>query len=201
MKHPEIFLIRHGQTTWNRIGRHQGQLDSVLTLKGICQVKGVAKRLAREVKTSQAITIASSPLFRCKQTAAILCDALDLDVEQINYDNRLMERCFGHWQGLTDNEINKRFPKEWADRKKNPWSYSIPHGGENYTKLSERVLNWLTEQDPNQKIILITHGQTGKTLRGILLKLSPNETLLLPEPQTAAYHLINGQAFLLEGEF
>ena len=200
MKHPEIFLLRHGQTTWNRIGRHQGQLDSVLTLNGINQVRGVTQRLLREVIDWEIVAIASSPSYRCRQTAAILCDQANIDVGRILYDDRLLERCFGHWEGLSDYEIIKSYPEEWSARKKNPWSYSIPGGGENYQKLSDRVFNWLNEQNTNKPIIIVTHGQTGRALRGIILELLPIEILALPQPQTAAYRILNGKIFFLESE-
>lgn len=201
MSHPEIFLVRHGETTWNRIGRHQGHLDSVLTLAGIAQVQGVARRLAREIDDWPAIVMACSPLYRCRQTAAVLCDEVGADVERIVYDDRLKERSYGHWQGLTDAEIIERYPDEWAARETDRWSYAVPGGGENYPELGDRLIDWLGEQAADRSIVLVTHGQAGRALRGRLLGLSPAETLALPEPQTAAFRLADGQATLLEGEF
>ena len=199
MNHPEIFLIRHGETTWNRIGRHQGHLDSVLTLAGVSQVQGVARRLAREIGDWTAVTLACSPLYRCRQTAAVLCDEAGADVEDIVYDDRLKERCFGDWQGLTDEEIIARYPHEWAAREADLWSYRIPGDGENYTELGDRMIDWLAEQTLDRPIVLVTHGQAGRALRGRLLGLSPAETLTLPEPQTAAFRINGGKATLLEG--
>ncbi len=201
MNHPEIFLVRHGETTWNRIGRHQGQLDSVLTLNGVTQVQGVARRLAREIDDWPATVMACSPLYRCRQTAAVLCDEAGADVESIVYDDRLKERCYGHWQGLTDAEIIARYPDEWAAREADRWSYAVPGGGENYPELGDRVIGWLDEQAPGKPIVLVTHGQAGRALRGRLLELSPAETLALPEPQTASFRLVNGTASMLEGDF
>jgi probable phosphoglycerate mutase len=201
MSYPEIFLVRHGETTWNRIGRHQGHLDSALSLNGITQVRGVARRLAREIGDWSAVVIACSPLFRCRKTAAILCDKAGVDVERIVYDDRLKERSYGHWQGLTDAEIIARHPDEWASREADRWSYAVPGGGENYPAVGERLAAWLAEQAANQPIVLVTHGQAGRALRGHYLGLSPTETLALPEPQTAAFHLANGKARLLEGDY
>ncbi len=201
MNHPEIFLVRHGQTTWNRIGRHQGHLDSVLTLAGVDQARGVGRRLAREVDDWDAVTIACSPLYRCRQTAAIICDMVGADVERIAYDDRLIERGYGHWQGLTDAEITARYPREWAAREADRWSYVIAGGGENYPATGDRLMAWLAEQPNNRPILLITHGQAGRALRGRLLGLTPAETLSQPEPQSAAFHLKDGKARRLEGDF
>ena len=201
MSHPEIFLVRHGETTWNRIGRHQGHLDSALSLNGIIQVRGVARRLACEIGDWSAVVIACSPLFRCRKTAAILCDEAGADVERIVYDDRLKERSYGHWQGLTDAEIIARHPDEWASREADRWFYAVPGGGENYPAVGERLAAWLAEQAADQPIVLVTHGQAGRALRGHYLGLSPTETLALPEPQTAAFHLANGKARLLKGDY
>ena len=201
MSHPEIFLVRHGETTWNRIGRHQGHLDSVLTLNGIAQARGVARRLAHEIDDWTAVVIACSPLFRCRQTAVILCDEVGVNVKHIVYDDRLKERCYGHWQGLTDVEIIARHPNEWAAYEAARWSYAVPGGGENYPATSARLAAWLAEQAADQPVVMVTHGQAGRVLRGRYLGLSPAETLAQPEPQTAAFHLADGKARLLEGDF
>ena len=201
MSHPEIFLVRHGETRWNRIGRHQGHLDSELSSKGITQVRGVARRLAREIGDWSAVAIACSPLFRCRKTAAILCQEAGADVESIVYDDRLKERSYGHWEGLTDAEIIERYPDEWAAREADRWSYAVPGGGENYPAIGERLATWLAEQAADRPIVLVTHGQAGRALRGRYLGLSPRETLALPEPQTAAFHLAHGKARLLEGDY
>jgi probable phosphoglycerate mutase len=201
MSHPEIFLIRHGETTWNRIGRHQGHLDSVLTLGGITQVQGVARRLACEIDDWPGVVLACSPLYRCRQTAAILCDEVGANVEHIVYDDRLKERSFGHWQGLIDAEIMAQYPDEWAACEADRWSYVIPGGGENYPVLGDRMMEWLDEQASDRPIVLVTHGEAGRALRGRLLGLPPAETLVLSKPQTAAFHLADGKAVLLEGDF
>ncbi len=207
MTHPEIFLVRHGETTWNRIGRHQGQFqppgqgNSVLTLNGTRQARGVGRRLAREITDWNNITIACSTLFRCQQTAVIICDEVGVDVERIVYDNRLMERCYGHWEGLTDAEIIARYPDECAAREADKWNHVIPGGGENYPATGARLAAWLAEQAPDRPVLVVTHGEAGRALRWQCLGLSPADVLTLAEPQTAAFHLVNGQSRLLEGDF
>ena len=62
----QVFLARHGQTEWNRLGRRQGQLDSPLTVLG----KRQAQSLARAVTGLPGIDgVFSSPLGRAAVTA------------------------------------------------------------------------------------------------------------------------------------
>ncbi|NET23734.1 MAG: histidine phosphatase family protein, partial [Okeania sp. SIO1H5] len=44
--HKKIWVIRHGETVWNRQGRYQGFLDSPLTEKGIQQAQRLRQRLS-----------------------------------------------------------------------------------------------------------------------------------------------------------
>ncbi|MBM09411.1 MAG: hypothetical protein CMF69_07525 [Magnetovibrio sp.] len=191
---PEIFLVRHGETMWNRIGRHQGQLESVLTLEGIRQAKSVGLQLKQQIKEWDTIHLFCSPLFRCRQTAAVISDVAGINFEQFIYDERLKERCFGSWEGLTDEEIIVQHSNDWAMRQRDPWNYIIPGGGENYPSLATRVGNWLDEQEINSRILLVSHGQTGRVLRFLYLGLSPLEALNLPVPQNIAYRLFEGES-------
>ena len=201
MERPDIFLVRHGETTWNRIGRHQGQTESVLTLNGMHQVQGVGRRLAREIDDWGSVKIFCSPMYRCRQTAAVICDEIAVDTETITYDDRLKERSFGSWEGMTDEEIAARFPADWAARESDKWNYVIAGGGENYPALEARMGDWLDDQSLNTRIVLVTHGQAGRALRRRYLEISPEDALVLPEPQTAAFRLANGASQTLEGDF
>ncbi|WP_219827771.1 phosphoglycerate mutase family protein, partial [Pseudomonas putida] len=67
---PTIYLLRHGETVWNSLGRFQGQQDSPLTQRGIKQADHVA-RLLREAlcNDDQLFQMQISPLGRVRQTA------------------------------------------------------------------------------------------------------------------------------------
>ena len=70
-----IYLIRHGETTWNRAGRLQGQADSPLTLKGTRQIEAVADTL-RNLLKNQNYVFWASPIGRTQQSASIICDII-----------------------------------------------------------------------------------------------------------------------------
>jgi broad specificity phosphatase PhoE len=88
-----LWLVRHGETTWNSRGWVQGHVDAArLTRAGRRQAREAAEQLA-ELPVG---TVCSSDLYRARRTASIIADRLGCDVET---DPRLRERCFGIAQG------------------------------------------------------------------------------------------------------
>ncbi|MCH7942426.1 MAG: histidine phosphatase family protein [Proteobacteria bacterium] len=85
-----IYLVRHGETEWNRAGRMQGQLDSPLTARGEAQALRIGETLC-ELLDGVDFELVASPLGRTRATAAIIARALDRDPEAMTTDERLME--------------------------------------------------------------------------------------------------------------
>lgn len=102
-----LIIWRHGRTEWNATGRIQGQSDVPLDEVGLAQAAAAAPRLAALAPAA----IVSSDLRRASDTAATLSALTGLAVTA---DTRLRERDFGPWQGLTRDEIEVRFPEEFA---------------------------------------------------------------------------------------
>jgi broad specificity phosphatase PhoE len=99
-----IWLVRHGQTEINRVGRFQGRLDSPLTELGETQARRVGARLrALAAEVGGAWAIDASPLGRTRRTAALISDGMGLAVRR--HDARLAEVDFGPWEGLTRDQI------------------------------------------------------------------------------------------------
>jgi len=107
MPQHELFVLRHGQTEWNRAGRHQGQLDSPLTEEGRRQALwqgGILQDLIGERRDVSAFV---SPLGRAVQTAELALKEIGLEP---SVDERLKEVHFGQWQGLTSDQIAESYP-------------------------------------------------------------------------------------------
>ncbi len=66
-----LYLVRHGETTWNLNGRRQGYLDSPLTARGVRQAEVVGQRLLREFSKGETVYIISSPLGRAMALSRI----------------------------------------------------------------------------------------------------------------------------------
>ena len=182
-----IYLVRHGETEWNRAGRMQGHLDAPLTERGEAQARAVGETL-RGLGVDGARLVAS-PLGRTRATAAIIARALDRDPEAMTTDERLMEMTWGDWDGLSRAEIEARDPDTWARRKADRWNYPPPGGGESYAMVAVRVADWLAGLDPERPLIVVSHGGTGRVVRGLYGGLAEAETLAQEEPQDA-FHLL-----------
>ena len=123
-----LYLVRHGETTWNRIGRLQGQLDAPLTRLGLAQIDAVGRSLSGLVN-GDGFRLVASPLGRTRQSAAIVADHLGVDYEAIVWDDRLKEITLGDWDGCPGwAEMDRSHPEEAARRNIDPWNYRYPNG-------------------------------------------------------------------------
>ena len=100
------YLVRHGETGWNRESRIQGQADPPLNGAGREQACAVAERLAG---VSFAAAYASD-LSRATQTAAAVVRGRPLPVTELP---ELREKRFGEWEGLTFAEAEARDPERY----------------------------------------------------------------------------------------
>ena len=185
-----LFLLRHGETQFNRENRIQGWRDSALTERGIAQAKRNGRVLAQLIEDLKAYRIYASPIGRALDTARLVAFELGLDAREIRTDRRLVELSLGHWEGFTWDEIPERFPEDWAARLADKWHFQVP-GGESYQQMAERLASWLAEH--KSPAIVVSHGAAGRILRGLYLGLAPDEMMTLEEPQDAFFELANGK--------
>ena len=189
MSDATIYLLRHGETVWNREGRLQGQRDSPLTARGIAQAGALGDLLAREIAEPRRFTIVASPLGRAWQSAVIVAERLGLDPRLIAFDDRLKECGFGTWEGLTPEELE---PGAWARRGADIWHHRAP-GGESYALVAERVAAWLAEVPADACWIVVGHGLAGRLIRGLYAGLEESEIPDLAEPQDTLFRLRGGR--------
>lgn len=142
-----VVLWRHGQTAWNVERRFQGKTDIPLDETGTEQAAHAATLLAGLRPTD----LLASPLQRAADTAAALAKIAGLPV---SYDQELIERDGGQWEGLTSQEIRTRFPAEHAI-----WQ---PPGGETSAQVAKRVGaaldRALDHLHPDGLLVVASHG-------------------------------------------
>jgi len=189
---PMIFLVRPGETTWTRSGRQQGHLDSPLTSKGIEQARAAGQALRKVLPEGRHVCIETSPIGRARQTAALLCAELGLDVNALVGSPLLVEHHLGAWQGLTNAQIDAQYPGARRAREKDKWNYAVP-GGESYALVYKRAQLWLAGERHAPVTIAVTHEMCSRALQGAYAGLTPAETLGRSHHQGRIYWLHDAQ--------
>jgi probable phosphoglycerate mutase len=192
-----LYLLRHGETEFNLEGRLQGQQDSPLTARGRAQARAHGALLKTLISEPESWRVVASPLGRALHTARLACAAFGLPEAAIETDPRLKEIAYGDWEGLTYDQIEASDPDNWAARERDRWGYAAP-GGESYAMLALRAGAFLGE--PRGNTIVVSHGGTGRVLRGLYGRLAPPEIKTLEQPQDAIHRLAQGTVTRIDHE-
>ncbi|MBT3884943.1 MAG: histidine phosphatase family protein [Rhodospirillaceae bacterium] len=191
-----LYIVRHGETRWNQQDRMQGYLDSPLTDKGKSQAANMGDILKAALPGDQAVAIHCSPQGRALETAEIICERLRRDFSACKIDDRLREATWGVWDGMTLDEIEAHTPGALAARATDRWNYAPPDG-ESYAMVGERAGAWLRSVGEGTHVV-VSHGITGRLLRGLYMEMAKDEMGLLDQPQDAVYRLDAGVMTRLE---
>lgn len=139
-----FFLVRHGETEWNREHRIQGSSDIPLNDTGRAQALRVGGILAQH----QFDLIVASPLSRAMETATIIARRLSMPMPLPV--SALVERHYGEAEGATRDELDQRFPGDTP----------VP-GRESRDDVQKRVIRTMHDlaiRHPHADIIAVTHG-------------------------------------------
>ena len=152
-----LYLIRHGETP--RRGYCNGHLDETLTANGISEIESVADRL----KAAGIAALYASDLRRAVESAGILGRILN---SQPIILPPLREKCFGQWEGLSQAEIQERFPSEWEEWVRNPGD-AKPTGGESCREMASRVLpviEQIIKRHYGERVAIVAHGGVNRVI-------------------------------------
>jgi broad specificity phosphatase PhoE len=126
-----IFLVRHGETEWNRVRRYQGWGDSPLTARGVAQAEAIGRRLCT-LREAEAAEIVASPIGRARRTAEIIRGQITADglgrTASLRFDERLREISIGAWDGLDRDEIAALAPRIFDGDGRHEWYFRTPDG-------------------------------------------------------------------------
>lgn len=132
-----IYLVRHGETTWNVEHRMQGHQDSALTEIGVQHAILLGERLSNEPPH----VIYTSSSYRAYRTAELIKQNKDI---LINSTDELKEINLGLWEGKTQAFIKENYADQFDNFWNDPESY-IPYGGETFKEVEHRALKKLSE--------------------------------------------------------
>jgi uncharacterized phosphatase len=172
----ELYLVRHGETDWNRQRRIQGLTDIPLNDTGRSQALATGLLLARRSWDG----IYASPLSRARETASIIAGEVGLPGPQLV--DALVERNYGLAEGLDWTQIESRYPH----------GVDVP-GRESREAVGARVvpaLIALAEQHPGQSLIIVSHGGA---IRAVLNEVQPDASHgMITNGSVHSFRLVDG---------
>ena len=157
---PSLWLVRHGETEWARLGRHTGRTDIPLTDLGREQAAAVARRLVNH----EFATVVSSPLSRALDTARLAGFG-----DRVRTDDDLLEWDYGLDEGRTTAEIRVERPgwTIWRDG---------PAGGEAIESVAARVDRVIARARATETDTLVFgHGHVLRVLAARWIDQPPSE--------------------------
>ncbi len=158
----KLYIIRHGETDWNKQFRLQGQSDIPLNQYG----RELAVITSEALKDVRFDLIYASPLKRAYETAQIIRGSRQT---KILTDDRLKEISFGVDEGRNKDELGAHFSNFFFA----PDKFVPSEGGETYEMVCKRAESFLADKiEPlkttDKTVLIVAHGAMNKAL---MLKL------------------------------
>ena len=189
-----LWLVRHGQSQGNvaRDEAHQAgdllidlewrDVDVPLSELGHRQADATGRWFAGLPEAERPEILLSSPYVRARQTAEAICQAggLSGSAKSTILDERLREREFGVFDGLTTKGIREKYPDEAAHRAKMGKFYHRPPGGESWADVILRLrsaLNSIIIQYEGRRVLIVCHQVVVLCMRYIIEELTEAEIL------------------------
>jgi broad specificity phosphatase PhoE len=144
-----VYIARHGETTWNAVGRYQGRLETPLSPLGQAQARALAAALADK----HVARIISSPLSRCMQTALPISVLTGVAIEP---EPLLLEIAHGTWEGRYRDEIAANDPQTYRTWREHPEHVKFD-GGESLQDVLARWAAFVAKFEPREDTLLVTH--------------------------------------------
>jgi broad specificity phosphatase PhoE len=154
-----IYLIRHGQTAWNKEEIFRGRTDVPLDETGLKQ----AELAAEYFKEMEIHAIYSSPLARAWQTAERIAQSHSLKVQPLE---GIIDLSFGNWEGHPHGEIKNMDSERYRQWMEEPHRVRLP-GGESLDEVRIRSMAALEEviqKHPGKTLVLVSHRVINKVL-------------------------------------
>ena len=163
-----FFLLRHGETAWNKRRRVIGRLEVPLNRVGLEQSRRMAKLLA----DLQLDAIYTSPLRRAVQTAEIVARR---NGRTVIPDQNLTEFAFGRWAGHRYDDLirSPRYRRFLTA----PLTTQVP-GGETIRDVQRRAVAAVkraVREFPRGRILLVSHGDVIRAILCHYLRLPLGE--------------------------
>lgn len=190
-----IWLLRHG-ALGERPGRpFTGQQDLPLSGEGRRQYERLAAHLARLLADDRPRAVLCSDLSRSLECGEMVRRAFRPGGGEMPLiaDRGLREISLGAWEGLTRDDVEKRYPGALAERGADFAGYA-PAGGESFSMLQRRALLSLARarmQYPDGLLVIVGHAGLNRTILADYMALPLSAVLDIPQPYACCSFLEN----------
>ncbi len=158
----QIYIVRHGETLWNKDGKLQGATDIELSENG----RDVARMTGAALKDTVIDRIYSSPLKRAYETACLIRGDRHIDIV---CDDRLREVCFGNLEGQRMSDMKADPDSHFQHFFDRPELYVPDENGEKLQDLCKRTAQFMEEvilpqADSLERVMIVGHGAMNKSI-------------------------------------
>jgi broad specificity phosphatase PhoE len=193
-----LWLVRHGESLGNvadaqahasgsgRLELDVRDPDVELSDTGRAQARALGRHLAGLAEDERPTMVVSSPFTRARHTAELAVEALDLPVR---LDERLRERDFGAFDGMTGAGIREQYPEEARRRELLGKFYYRPPGGESWADVALRIRSVLATEAhvlDGERVLVVAHQAVIMVCRYVLEGLDEQSLMELDRREQIA---------------
>ena len=169
----ELYIIRHGETIWNKAGKIQGYSDIPLNENG----RSLAKTTGKALENVYFDKIFSSPLIRAYETAQLIRGNRNIEIET---REELKEIGFGIMEGSLYEEEMCNMESPIYKFFNHPDEYVPPEGGEMIEHLCKRAADFLEDkilplEKSCERVLIVAHGAMNKAMLTYVKKLGKKD--------------------------
>lgn len=193
-----IYLVRHGETDYNKASKLQGWADIPLNENGI----ELAKQTAEGMKNISFDAVFSSPLIRAYTTAKIIVGNRNINIEK---DDRLKEIGFASYEGDSLSSVINDVNHPIHNFACNPCEYNPTDGSESFEDLKKRADDFLREkiiplEKKCQNVLIVAHGCLILSIINPILGIKKDDfwEIQLPNCAVSIISLENGKFNVIE---
>ncbi|MBQ0056628.1 MAG: histidine phosphatase family protein [Bacteroidales bacterium] len=164
-----LYLLRHGETDWNRSHRFQGRIDIPLNQAG----RDLAIETRRNMPVIQFDKVYCSPLIRAVETSHILLEGR-FPIDDIIIDERISEVCFGEWEGcdidaVSEDPSHPLYECLWHPDLYYPEKFNSDTKAESLHRLAERAGAFLRDEimpleGKCDNVLIVAHGALNRAI-------------------------------------
>ncbi|MBP5346567.1 MAG: histidine phosphatase family protein [Bacteroidales bacterium] len=160
----KLYLLRHGETDWNKAGRFQGQTDVPLNDAG----RELARITRREMPPVKFDRVYCSPLQRAVETAHLFLEGR-FPLEEIKLDKRIIEISFGEQEGASIQQAKDDPTHPMYDMLWHPDIYQPKGNAESFRQVVDRASDFLHNEilpleGQCENVLVVAHGALNRSI-------------------------------------